>query len=161
MFFVQRHLPWVGSLITGLLLLGSGIAMAVVGLQTRDQIREELRAVQVTTSTDTPRPGVLVEDAATARMQADSIKTHTLGTWGPYSELPRDDPRRAQFIDGVALRTALNMAVMGFGITQLLIGAGLIILLAGLSTLVLATPALYYLAGMVVTSHRAAHAETS
>ena len=103
------------------------------------------------TSGDTARPGVVIDDAETARMQADVIKEHTLGTWGPYSELPRDDPRRAQFIDGVTLRTALNMAVMGFGVTQLVIGGGLIILLAGLATVALATPSLYMLAGMVVS----------
>ena len=92
---------------------------------------------------------VLIEDAATAQMQADAIKHHTLGTWGPYSQLPKDDPRRAQFIDGVALRSALNMAVMGFGITDLLVGAGLIIVLAGVASIGLATPGLYLLAGMM------------
>lgn len=93
---------------------------------------------------------MLVDDADTARAQADAIKTHTLGTWGPYSELPRDDPRRAQFIDGVALRTALSMAVMGFKLTDLVIAAGAILLLAGVATVVLATPALYLLAGVIV-----------
>lgn len=90
-----------------------------------------------------------MDDEETARAQADAIKQHTLGTWGPYSELPGDDPRRAQFIDGVALRTALNMAVMGFGVTQLVIGAGVLVLVAGLATVSLATPGLYFLAGMV------------
>jgi hypothetical protein len=150
MYFVKRHLPWLGSLTIGLVLLIGGSVMVLAGVDTRNQIQDELRAEQIQTSADTPRPGVLVEDAETARMQAEAIKQHTLGTWGPYSELPRDDPRRAQFIDGVALRTALNMAVMGFGITQLLIGAGLIVVLAGLATLGLATPGLYLLAGSVI-----------
>src|SRR5687767_14282844 len=150
MYFLKRHLPWLGSFVVGLILLAGGGVMIATGLNTRDMIRDELRAEQIRTSTDTPSPGVPVEDAETARMQADAIKQHTLGTWGPYSELPREDPRRAQFIDGVALRTALNMAVMGFGVTQLVIGAGLLVLLAGLATLFLATPSLYYLAGMVV-----------
>jgi hypothetical protein len=150
MYFVKRHLPWLGSLTIGLVLLIGGSVMVLAGVDTRNQIQDELRAEQIQTSADTPRPGVLVEDAETSRMQAEAIKQHTLGTWGPYSELPRDDPRRAQFIDGVALRTALNMAVMGFGITQLLIGAGLIVVLAGLATLGLATPGLYLLAGSVI-----------
>ena len=42
------------------------------------------------------------------------------------------------------------MAVMGFGVTQLVIGAGVLVLVAGAATLVLATPGLYFLAGMVV-----------
>ena len=150
MYFAKRHLPWLSSLAVGLSLLGGGLYMVVQGMHTRDLIRDELRAEQVMTSNDTPRPGVLVEDAATAQMQADAIKHHTLGTWGPYAQLPKDDPRRAQFIDGVALRSALNMAVMGFGITDLLVGAGLIIVLAGVATLLLATPGLFMLAGLVV-----------
>jgi hypothetical protein len=150
MYFARRHLPWLSSLAIGLVLLAGGGFMVLSGIETRDSIREELLAEQIKTSGDAPRPGVLVEDAETAQMQADVIKEHTLGTWGPYSQLPREDPRRAQFIDGVALRTALNMAVMGFGITDLLIGAGLLIVLAGAATILLATPGLYWLAGVVV-----------
>ena len=158
---MRRHLPWLASLAVGLVLLGGGAYMVLAGMQTRNEIRDELRAEQVTTSGDTPRPGVLVEDAETARMQADAIKEHTLGTWGPYSELPREDPRRAQFIDGVTLRSALNMAVMGFGVTDLVIGGGLIILLAGLATVALATPSLYMLAGIVVSEPVRGRSEAS
>ena len=41
--------------------------MVMRGMETRDLIREELRAEQIMTSGDTPRPGVLVEDAETAQ----------------------------------------------------------------------------------------------
>jgi hypothetical protein len=149
MYFLRRHAPWVSSLILGLLLVVGGGYMVVQGLAVRNEIRDELRAEQITTSQDASIPGVLVDDAETARAQADVIKEHTLGTWGPYSQLPREDPRRAQFIDGVTLRTALNMAVMGFGVTQLVIGAGVLVLVAGMATLLLATPGLYFLAGLV------------
>ena len=153
MYFFRRHAPWISSLLLGLLLVAGGAFMALSGLNVRNEIRDELRAEQITTSQDARIPGVLVEDADTAKAQADVIKEHTLGTWGPYSALPRDDPRRAQFIDGVALRTALNMAVMGFRVTQLVIGAGILVFIAGLATLMLATPGLYFLAGMVVPGH--------
>jgi hypothetical protein len=150
MYFFRRHAPWLASLVLGLALVVGGVYMVVQGVSVRNEIRDELKDEQVTTSQDARIPGVLVDDEETARAQADAIKQHTLGTWGPYSELPRDDPRRAQFIDGVALRTALNMAVMGFGVTQLVIGAGALVLVAGLATVALATPGLYFLAGMVV-----------
>jgi hypothetical protein len=149
-YLLRRHSPWVSALALGLALVAAGLFFIVKGLDVRDQIRTELRAEKITTSKDASIPGVLVKDAETAKAQADAIKQHTLGTWGPYSELPREDPRRAQFVDGVALRTALNMAVMGFGITDLAIGAGIIVLIAGAATVALATPALYFLAGMVV-----------
>jgi hypothetical protein len=150
LFFIRRHLPWLASLALGLILAAAGAFLIVQGIDVRNEIRDELRDEQITTSQEASIPGVLVDDEDTAKAQADVIKQHTLGTWGPYSELPREDPRRAQFVDGVALRSALNMAVMGFGITQLIIGTGAIVLIAGLATLVLATPGLYFLAGMVV-----------
>lgn len=155
MYFARRHLPWIAAAALGLTLMGAGVFLIVSGMQTRDFIADELRAEQIMTSDDASIPGVLVEDAETAEAQAEVIKQHTLGTWGPYSELPRDDPRRAQFIDGVTLRTALNMSVMGFRITDLVIGTGAIVLVAGAATLVLAAPGLYFLAGMVTRGERA------
>jgi len=149
MYFFRRHAPWISSLILGFVLLLGGGYMVIQGLAVRSEIASELRAENIVTSEDASIPGVLVEDAETARAQADVIKEHTLGTWGPYSELPRDDPRRAQFIDGVTLRSSLNMAAMGFGITDLVVGVGALILVAGIATLALATPGLYLLAGML------------
>src|SRR5581483_3825598 len=146
----RRHAPWIASLVLGILLIAGGSYMIVQGRHVRNQLTDELRDEQIITSADASIPGVLVENAETAKAQADIIKEHTLGTWGPYSQLPRDDPRRAQFIDGVTLRSALNLAVMGFGITDLLVGAGLIVLLAGAATVFLATPGLYFLAAVVV-----------
>ena len=139
MYFLRRHAPWISSAILGLLLVAGGGYMVVEGRSVRDEIRDGLRDEQITTGQNARIPGALVEDEETARAQADLIKEHTLGTWCPYSELPRDDPRRAQFIDGVALRSALNMAVMGFGVTQLVIGAGVLVFVAGAATLFLAT----------------------
>lgn len=150
LYLLLRHSPWLSALALGLVLLAAGIYTIVRAVDVRAQIRDELRDEQIVTSQDARIPGVLVQDAATAKAQADAIKEHTLGRWGPFSELPRDDPRRAQFIDGVALRTALNLAVMGFGITDLLLGLGAILIVAGAATVALAAPALYFLAGMVV-----------
>ena len=124
------------------------------GYSARADIRQELRDEQITTSQDASMPGVLVQDAETARAQADAIKKHTLGTWGPYTALARDDPRRAQYIDGVALRTALDLSVAGFGVADFAVAAGIIIVIAGAATSFLAAPALYLLAGMVIQQQK-------
>ena len=52
-------------------------------------VRDELRAEQITISEGASIPGVLVQDAKTARSQADLIKEHTLGTWGPFTSFPQ------------------------------------------------------------------------
>lgn len=150
MFTLRRHGPWASAAFLGLTLLAAGIFALVEGLDTRAEVRDQLVDEQIVTSQDARIPGVLVTDAETARAQADVIKAHTLGTWGPYSELARDDPQRVAFIDGVALRTALNLAVVGFGITDLVVGMAIILIIAGAATVVLAAPALYLLAGMAV-----------
>ena len=149
-FILRRHGPWAASAFLGLTLLAAGIFTLVEGLDTRAEVRDQLVDEHIVTSQDARIPGVLVRDAKTARAQADVIKAHTLGTWAPYSELAPDDPQRVAFIDGVALRTALNLAVVGFGITDLVIGMAIILIIAGTATVVLAAPALYLLAGMVV-----------
>ena len=149
-YLLRRHGPWVSSVVLGLCLIAGGLFFIVKAQDTRAEITRELKAEQIITSKDASIPGVLVQDAATARSQADAIKGHTLGTWGPYTELPRDDPRRAQFIDGVALRSALNMAAVSYGVADLAMGAGVIILIAGAATVLLATPGLNYIAAAVV-----------
>jgi len=53
------------------------------------------------------------------------------------------------FIDGVALRTALNLAVVGCGVTDIVIGVSVILIIAATATLVLASPARDFLAGSV------------
>ena len=146
----RRHGPWLSIAIVGVLLVAAGLFMIVRGSEAWADIERELRAEEVMTSGDATIPGVLVTDAATARAQADVIKEHTLGRWGPYSSLERDDPRRATFIDGVALRSALNMAVLGFALSEMAIGTGIIILLAGAATLLFAVPTLHILAGQIV-----------
>ena len=150
MFFARRHGPWLSAAFVGITLLAAGIFTLVEGLNVRDEIHDQLVEEQITTTADSSIPGVLVSNAATARAQANAIKGHTLGTWGPFSELPSDDDRRVAFIDGVALRTALNLAVVGFGVTDIVIGVSVILIIAATATLVLATPALYFLAGSVV-----------
>ena len=146
----RRHGPWLSIAVLGITLVAAGLFMIVRGSEAWADIERELSAEEVMTSGDAAIPGVLVTDAATARAQAEVIKEHTLGRWGPYSSLERDDPRRASFIDGVALRSALNMAVMGFALAELAIGAGIIILIAGAATLLFAVPTLHVLTGQIV-----------
>ncbi len=149
-YVFRRHMPWITTLFVGLTLVAAGLFFVIEGLNTRDEVKQQLVDEQITTTDDSAIPGVPVNSAATAKAQADAIKSHTLGRWGPYSQLDREDPRRASTIDGVALRTALNLAVVGFGVTDLVIGAGIIILIAGVASVALGTPTVYYMAGLVV-----------
>ena len=152
LWFFKRHSPWLSSAFIGVLLIAAGVFFIVKGADAKAQVRAGLVEEQIRTGKDTVQfgeaEGTLVTDAKSALAQANTIKLHTMGQWGPYSQMARTDPNRATYLDGVALRTALNLAVMGFGVADMALGAGVIILIAGVATLLLAAPALFLLAGV-------------
>lgn len=143
-----RQFSWILGLLIGLALVAGGSFFIAKGVATKAQIRAALLEEQITTSADAEkvggRQGVLVSDPKTAQWQSDTIKLHTLGRWGPYSKMAREDPNRQTYINGVALRTALNLAILGFGVADMAIGTGAFIILAGVATLGVAVPVLYW-----------------
>ena len=133
-----------GAVIVAVLL---GIGMAVLGsifvymgFDAKGDIKEALRQEKVITSKDATIPGVLVEDAATARAQQDAIEAHTFGRFGPYSGMERDDPNRDVYLKGLTLRNALNLAAVGFGVGDMAIGLGAVTVVLGLIIGALAVP---------------------
>ncbi len=134
---IKRYV-WIGVLVFGLGFLAAGAFFVTQGLAAKAQIKAALLEEQITTGKDGVKFGVaegtLVQDATTAQAEADIIKFHTMGKWGPYSKMSRDDPNRAIYLNGVTLRTALGMAVMGFGVANLAIGTGVIIVILGVMT---------------------------
>ena len=122
----------------GMVVLGS--IFIVMDLDARGDIREALVKENVITSKDAPIPGVLVRDADTAKAQAVAIESHTFGRFGPYSSMERDDPNREAYLKGLTLRNSLNLAVVGFGLTDLAVGLGAVTIVLGLIIAGLAIP---------------------
>jgi hypothetical protein len=143
---LRTHL-WIAAAAVGLAFVGLGILFVVMGFDAKATIRTAMAEENVTTSSDAVEfgvpAGVLVRDAKTAEAQASVIKMHSIDRYGLYTEMERDDPNRATYIKGLTLRNSLNLAVMGFGVADLAIGTGAIILLMGVATLAVGVPALH------------------
>ena len=143
---LKRHL-WVGALALGLLFIGLGTLFVVTGFDAKDMIRTALAEENVTTGADAVEfgvpAGVLVNDAKTAEAQAEVIKMHSFDRYGRYADMDRDDPNREAYLKGLTLRNSMNMAVMGFGLADLAIGIGAVIVLMGAGTLAFVAPLLY------------------
>lgn len=143
---VMTHL-WIAAAAAGLAFVGLGILFVVMGFDAKATIRAAMAEENVTTSKESVEFGVpaglLVQDAKTAEAQANVIKMHSIDRYGLYTEMERDDPNRATYVTGLTLRNSLNLAVMGFGVADLAIGTGAIVLLMGVATLVVGVPALY------------------
>lgn len=154
-----RQFSWVVGLVLGLALVAGGSFFIAKGMAAKAEIRAALLEERITTSQDAEKvggkAGVLVSDPRTAKWQSDTIKLHTLGRWGPYSQMAREDPNRQTYVNGVALRSALNLAILGWGVADLAIGTGAFVILAGVATLGVAVPVLYWWGKPAVVLERA------
>ena len=133
--------------VLGFVFIGAGAYMVSEGLSAKDQVHDTLVAERIVTTEDASIPKAAVDDAATAESQANVIKKHTLeSTEGKtYAEMDREDPQRALYLNSVSLRTALNLAVMGFRLSDLVIGMGAFIIVVGATNILLTAPLLYWL----------------
>ncbi|MEE9198828.1 MAG: hypothetical protein V3U26_03410 [Dehalococcoidia bacterium] len=144
---IRRYL-WILALAFGVAFLALGSVFVYQGLATKAEIRVELLEEKVTTGDDAVEfgvpAGVPVQDMSTAKAQANVIETHSVERYGRYAEMERDDPGRDTYLKGLTLRNSLSIAAMGFGVSDLVIGTGAVILLIGFLTVVVGVPALYW-----------------
>ncbi|MFC1906034.1 hypothetical protein ACFLWJ_00935, partial [Chloroflexota bacterium] len=68
--------------------------------------------------------------AAEAKAMSDTLKAHRSHS-GFYTELDRTDPGRATILDAMTMENSLNMAQMGFGLSNFALGAGVTLLIIG------------------------------
>jgi hypothetical protein len=134
---------WVGAIVWGLVLVGSGVFMYSEGKAAENEVRDTLAEEQITTSADAEIPAAPVTDAATAKAQAEVIKHHVLTQTGGKtyaqlsSKIPEEAALRTTYLNSVTLRSALMQGFLAFKIADLVMGVGAIIGVMGLSHVVL------------------------
>jgi hypothetical protein len=178
-FRAARHWFWITPVLLGIAFIAGGLFMMSEGRAAKDEVRDALVRENITTSADAAIPGVLVNSADTAKAQADVIEKHALesaegdtySTVGRYiaadgvsvtsdSKLalldpegkPVANPVRNTIFQSVALRTSLNLAVMGFRVSDLVIGLGVFMIVMGAVTVLFLAPAVYW-ASVVAKEH--------
>ncbi len=82
--------------------------------------------------------GNVVDTAGEAAAVAEYLLGHLHDTGGAdgtatYANLERGSEERASYLDGFSLVTGLNLAVMGFGVAQIALAAGVVMITTGLS----------------------------
>ncbi len=159
---LARHWVWLAPLALGVVFIAAGIYMVAEGRSAKDEVRDAIVRENITTSEDASIPNQPVDDAATAKSQANVIETHVMEITGgkTYAELPRDDPNRPTVLNSVSLRTALNLAVMGFKISDLVIGMGAFMIVIGGTFVLFMAPAVYW-AAEVANEHTATRKEAA
>jgi hypothetical protein len=171
-FNVARHWFWLVPVVLGIGFIGGGLYMVSEGNEAKDEVRDAIVRENITTSEDASIPNVVVDNAATAKAQAQAIEQHTLETTGgeTYATIDRylapdggttndreaalkgadgnpiPNPVRNTAFQSAALRTSLNLAVMGFKISDLVIGMGFFMVAVGATFVLFLAPAVYYAA---------------
>jgi hypothetical protein len=169
---IARHWFWLAPVVLGIAFIAGGLYMVSEGRDAKDEVRDAIVRENITTSEDASIPNVQVTNAATAKAQAEAIEAHTLKTTGgeTYATVDRyvaadgvgttsdkaqalivdgnpvPNPARNTAFQGAALRTSLNLAVMGFRVSDLVIGMGFFMVAIGGTFVLFLAPAVYYAA---------------
>jgi hypothetical protein len=171
-FNLARHWFWLAPVVLGIAFMAGGLYMVSQGRDAKDEVRDAIIRENITTSEDASIPNVQVNSAATAKAQAQAIEAHTLETTEgeTYATIDRylapdggttndreaalkgadgnpiANPARNTAFQSAALRTSLNLAVMGFKVSDLVIGMGFFMVAVGATFVLFLAPAVYYAA---------------
>ncbi len=143
----------VAMSIVGVVLLSLGLVMVVKAIRTKRLIQRSLLAEDVSTpgggwrkpGEALPSGSELISDARTAWLRAEGIRetTEKLGT---FQTLAADSPERAQFLEGLSIRTTLYLVIASYGIANVAIGTGVALMLVGAAMLGIGVPVVAVLA---------------
>jgi len=142
--------------VSSVLAIVAGIVMVVGGVWGISFTYKNVAQENITTPADASIPGVLVRGPLTLKSQADIIRTHTLKTTGgkTYSEMPRQiakldstgnpilgedgkavmvpNTARDMWITATTLITALNLGIVTYAFSGLVLLFGLISIWTGI-----------------------------
>jgi hypothetical protein len=109
---------------------------------TRPQLESESSDSETSSSVifETDVPVQPIRDARTARLRIDEITTRTVRAVGPWQSLPYEGPTRQWFLNGLTIRTALGVTVMGYGVTNIALALGAALVIIGAATLGVGIP---------------------
>ncbi len=127
--------------IVAIIMIVAGGILIVAGSVTYYIVHRELADEKITVSDDaTNFAGEPVEGPFTAYSEATVIKKHAseIADGKTYAQLEQDDPRRETVMTSSFLRASLFTSVVAFGVAALVVGLGILFVLAGVAFMALA-----------------------
>jgi hypothetical protein len=83
----------------------------------------------------------IIDTPQEAQVMADVLAEHQK-SYGSYSDLAKDDPNRQTILNAMTMQDSLNLAVMGFGLTDVVKATGGFMILTGLTFALISIPGL-------------------
>ena len=75
----------------------------------------------------------IVDTPEEAQVMAGILREHRMENYGYYTELARDDPKRDGILKAMTMENALNLAQVGYGLSQVVILTGIFMVIIGLT----------------------------
>ncbi len=60
----------------------------------------------------------IIDTSSEASVMSSVLREHRLERYGVYTELERDDPNRETILKAMTMESALNLAILGYGVTD-------------------------------------------
>lgn len=120
--------------ISAVLAVVVGVSMIIGGSWAIYFTYRNITQEKIITPADASIPNAPVSGPFTLKSQADIIRHHTLKTTGgrTYAEMPRDDKDRPMWITATTLTTALNLGIITYLFSGLMVLFGLVSVWTGI-----------------------------
>jgi hypothetical protein len=126
-------------IVMGLISFAMGGFFVQQGFAKANLLTEKMASQQITyTGAGSTIQGV-IDTPQEAQAMADVLTEHA-AAMGNYSKLAKDDPNRQQILNGMTMINSLELAVMGFGLTDVVKAAGAFMFLIGFTFVLIGVP---------------------
>lgn len=134
----MRRFAALGVIIVGVVSLVLGIVFIVQATATSAEIKEGLQEENVTLGLpadgdDGYTEGNVVDTTAELEVAQDILREHMRDSYGTYGDTGRDSPERASYLDGLTLENSMYIATMGYGVTTVITGVGVFMIIVGIA----------------------------
>lgn len=128
-------------LVIGLAGIGIGIGFVAEAQIKSNWMKEQMQAENITLglTADQIAKGQLVDSAAEAQKAADTIREHRHNNFGTYNEVlggqsfDPNNPKEVTYMQALNLENYLYLAVTGFGVATVVLGAGIFMIIVGIA----------------------------
>lgn len=140
MLRINRYLVMV-VLLLGLMSVVIGSVFIAQALEKNNWMKSAMRVEKVTLglSEEQIEKGEIVDTAEEAQIAGDTIREHRRNIAQTYDELlgegPFDptNPQHLSYAQALNMENYLYLAVLGFGVTRVILGAGVFMILTGIA----------------------------
>lgn len=121
---------WV--VVVGIVSMALGASFIVQGFAKSNLITKAMIAENITYGGAGGTIVGIIDTPQEAQAMANILEEHHLAM-GNYSQLKKDDPARQTILNAMTMENSLNLAQIGFGLTQVVEATGAFMILVGLT----------------------------